>query len=102
MKALVEHSWPGNVRELENAVEHAVIMEKSNTRISIESLPEDLRRKKQTPVPGQFTSLRLDDVEKSLIEQALVTFNGQKAKAAEALGISSATLWRKLKKYRIG
>jgi DNA-binding NtrC family response regulator len=102
MNALVEYAWPGNVRELENAVEHAVIMEKSNTTINLESLPGDLRRKKRTPAPEQFTSLRLDDVEKSLIEQALVAFNGQKAKAAEALGISSATLWRKLKKFRIG
>lgn len=102
MKALVEYSWPGNVRELENAVEHAVIMEKSDTIINLESLPGDLRRRKQTPVPGQFTSLRLDDVERSLIEQALVGCNGQKGKAAEALGISTATLWRKLKKFRLG
>jgi len=102
MKALVEYAWPGNVRELENAVEHAVIMEKANASIDPGSLPGDLRRRKQTPVPRQFTSLRLDDVERSLIEQALIACNGQKAKAAEALGISSATLWRKLKKFRIG
>ncbi len=101
MKILADYPWPGNVRELENAIEHAVIMAKSQKSISAESLPEEVRKKKQGALPPPFAAVRLDEVEKSLIEQAMLTFNGQKAKAAEALGISSSTLWRKLKKYRL-
>jgi len=99
MKILVEYPWPGNVRELENVVEHAVIMAKSKKRVTVESLPDDIRRKRQTALPSPYSSMRIDEVEKSLIEQALLTFNGQKAKTADALGISVATLWRKLKKF---
>ncbi len=101
MKILADYLWPGNVRELENAIEHAVIMAKSQKSISVESLPEEVRRKKQGNLPSPFTAVRLGDVEKSLIEQAMLNFNGQKAKAAEVLGISVSTLWRKLKKYRV-
>ena len=101
MKILADYLWPGNVRELENAIEHAVIMAKSQKSISVESLPEEVRRKKHGNLPSPFTAVRLGDVEKSLIEQAMLNFNGQKAKAAEVLGISVSTLWRKLKKYRI-
>ena len=101
MKILADYLWPGNVRELENAIEHAVIMAKSQKSISVESLPEEVRRKKHGNLPSPFTAVRLGDVEKSLIEQAMLNFNGQKAKAAEVLGISVSTLWRKLKKYRV-
>lgn len=102
MKTLVEYEWPGNVRELENVVEHAVVMARSKKRITPESLPDDIRRRKESPLPSPFTSMRLDEVEKSLIEQALLTHKGQKVKVAAALGISVSTLWRKLKKFQMG
>jgi DNA-binding NtrC family response regulator len=101
MKLIEEYPWPGNVRELENVIEHAVVMAKPKKRITIESLPEDVKKKRKVDSPSPFASLRIDEVEKSLIEQALLNFNGQKAKAAAALGISVATLWRKLKKFGI-
>lgn len=101
MNILTAYHWPGNVRELENAVEHAVIMAASQKSVLPESLPEEVRRKRQGNPPAPFATVRLDDMEKSLIGQAMLNFNGQKAKVAEALGISASTLWRKLKKYRL-
>lgn len=100
LKMLMDYSWSGNVRELENAVEHSVIMAKSKKSITPESLPEDIK-KQQKGIPSSTASMRIDEVEQSLIQQALLTFNGQKAKVAEALGISVSTLWRKLKKLHI-
>ncbi|MDA8079113.1 MAG: sigma-54 dependent transcriptional regulator, partial [Nitrospiraceae bacterium] len=59
MKILADYLWPGNVRELENAIEHAVIMAKSQKSISVESLPEEVRRKKHGNLPSPFTAVRL-------------------------------------------
>lgn len=102
MKILTEYSWPGNVRELENAVEHAVILAQSKDIIKAEALPEEIIKKRSSVNPIDKDSLRIDKMERSLIEQALVRFNGHKAKAAEALGISIPTLWRKIKKLQLG
>ncbi len=101
IEILMDYPWPGNVRELENAIEHSVIMSKSIQAITPESLPEDIRKRQQIAVPSYTASLRLDEMERSLIQRALSAFKGQKAKAAEALGISVSTLWRKLKKFQL-
>lgn len=102
MRLLTEYPWPGNVRELENTIEHAVIMAQTKEIISIEAFPEEIRKKKTTGRPASTESLRIDEMERSLIEQALLTFKGRKTKAAEALGISLPTLWRKIKKLQLG
>lgn len=101
LKMLLDYPWPGNVRELENAVEHAVIMARPKTSITPESLPKDIRKKKGGCSPNHAASMRLDEVERSMIQQAMLAFNGQKNRVAEALGISTSTLWRKLRKFQI-
>ncbi|GAB4412837.1 MAG: sigma-54 dependent transcriptional regulator [Thermodesulfovibrionales bacterium] len=101
LKMLLDYPWPGNVRELENAVEHAIIMARPKTSITPESLPDDIRKKRQGSPANYAASMRLAEVERSLIQQAMLTFNSQKTKVAEALGISTSTLWRKLKKLNI-
>ncbi len=102
MELLINYSWPGNVRELENVVEHAVIITQSQQDISPEHLSMDIRKGQQSILPAPPSFMRLDDMEQTLIQQALLISNGHKAQAAKALGISTATLWRKLKKLRIG
>jgi transcriptional regulator with PAS, ATPase and Fis domain len=98
VKALTDHDWPGNVRELENAIEHAVIMASPEQEITADCLPEDTRVvRPQASLAGK-EALDLESMEISAIKSALETFGGHKAKAAEALGISTPTLWRKLKK----
>ena len=98
MTALAKYPWPGNVRELENCIEHAVVIENSK-EITLKSVPKEILRRKEKAGtiehPGGF---RLEETERLLIQRALCAFDGQKAKAAEALGISITTLWRKLKK----
>jgi DNA-binding NtrC family response regulator len=94
---LVRHDWPGNVRELENAVERAVVLARSS-RIDEDDLPEEVGR--ATPgvfVPGDSRSLA--DVEREYIEAVLAAHDGNRARAAEQLGIGSATLYRRLKEF---
>jgi transcriptional regulator with PAS, ATPase and Fis domain len=101
LKVLTDHSWPGNVRELENAIEHAVIMASPEQAITPDCLPEDARESRQHASPAGNGALDLESMEISAIRTALETFGGHKAKAAEALGISTPTLWRKLKKLNV-
>jgi DNA-binding NtrC family response regulator len=101
LKALTGYHWPGNVRELENAIEHAVIMASPERVITRDCLPEDTRAKRPQASAAGNRALDLERMELSAIKSALETFGGHKAKAAEALGISTPTLWRKLKKLNM-
>jgi len=95
---LTHHAWPGNVRELENALERAVTMA-AGSRVELADLPEELRepRRAARPAGGVRT---LDEVEKEAILAALAAYDGNQARTAQALGIGTATLYRKLKQYR--
>ncbi|MEJ2191900.1 MAG: helix-turn-helix domain-containing protein, partial [Nitrospirota bacterium] len=77
--------WPGNVRELEHALEHAVILARSEV-LTLEDLPQDL---------GPATGPGRKDCSDA-IARALKETGGNKAKAARTLGISRRTLYRKL------
>jgi two-component system response regulator HydG len=94
---LVRHDWPGNVRELENAVERAVALS-TGARIDVEDLPEEVRQAR-SPLLPQSGSRRLADVERELILGTVEANQGNRARAAEELGIGIATLYRKLKQY---
>lgn len=98
MSALMNYRWPGNVRELEHAVERAVIL--ANTpSIRVRDLPPEITLKSRSR-PGDDT-LDLQEQERASIERALERFDGNRRKAAEALKISTVTLWRKMKHYGI-
>jgi DNA-binding NtrC family response regulator len=96
MSALMNHRWPGNVRELEHAIERAVILSNSAS-IRLRDLPPEVTQKSR-PRPGDDT-LDLQEQERASIERALKRFEGNRRKAAEALNISTVTLWRKMKQY---
>ena len=96
MSALMNYRWPGNVRELEHAVERAVILANGPT-IRVRELPPELTQKSKAR-PGDDT-LDLQEQERVMIERALERFQGNRKKAAEALKISTVTLWRKMKQY---
>lgn len=99
MDALLTYDWPGNVRELEHVVERSVILEYGK-KISISSLPaEVISRPKEMSSPRGI--IRLEDMERQLIQSAMRFFNGKRDSVARALGISHATLWRKVKKYNL-
>jgi two-component system response regulator HydG len=95
---LSRYDWPGNVRELENAIERAVALS-LGPRIDVEDLPEEIRQAPAAAAAPSGNSRRLADVERSLIESTLDEFQGNRTRAAEALGIGVATLYRKLKQY---
>ena len=99
MDALLTYDWPGNVRELEHVIERSVILEYGK-KIDISSLPaEVVSRPREILSPKGI--VRLEDMERQLIQSALRFFNGKRDSAARALGISPATLWRKVKKYNL-
>jgi DNA-binding NtrC family response regulator len=96
MTALMNYSWPGNVRELEHAVERAVILA-NGPSVRVRELPPEVTQKTRRR-PGDDT-LDLGEQERVMIERALETFGGNRRRAAEALKISTVTLWRKMKQY---
>jgi PAS domain S-box-containing protein len=101
---LKRYNWPGNVRELENAMEYAVSFEKG-ARISLESIQPRIIQAAQ-PLPESASSLRnsIDAVEKETIYRQLAetgyTTAGKRL-AAQSLGISESTLYRRIKELGI-
>lgn len=99
MTALINYSWPGNVRELEHAIERAVIVARGES-IKVRELPPEVSQK--TRVRATDDSLDLQAQERVMIERALERFRGNRRQAADALKISTVTLWRKMKQYGLG
>lgn len=102
-KALVGHSWPGNVRELENLMERAAILLPEG-EVDLEHLPPGLGYGFAAPDPGSHFQLPeggivMDDLEKSLILQALERSKGNKSNAAGLLGLTRRQLYTRLEKY---
>jgi DNA-binding NtrC family response regulator len=94
---LLRYRWPGNVRELENAIERAVVLADGD-RIDAIDLPEEVGL--ATPGADDANEVRtMAEVERDYIKSVLQVVGGNRAKAAEALGIGTATLYRKLKEY---
>ncbi len=107
MKCLLQYDWPGNVRELENCVERAVALGDSRT-IDIGDLPPTIASAsptQETSGMGNSSGLSsndLEDIERATIERVFEQVKGDKVMAGKMLGISRATLYRKLKRYNIG
>jgi transcriptional regulator with GAF, ATPase, and Fis domain len=102
MARLVEYPWPGNVRELENVIERAVILASGEVLVVAAGVCPPLARK--TGRSGGALPLRLDEMEKSAIEQALSESGGRvggHGGAAERLGLRPTTLSSKLRKHHI-
>jgi two-component system response regulator HydG len=100
LELLVRHRWPGNVRELEKAIERAVVLSASEL-IQAEDLPPSVQGGTEAGGGGP-QGRTLADVEKAHILATLHAHGWNQAHAAEELGISRSTLWRKLREYGIG
>ena len=113
IRVFLAYSWPGNVRELENALEYAVAVCRGQT-IHETDLPQELiiaANSSPTPPPSTPTlgspitrqpelgSGEIASEEKELIRAALATHRWRREPAAEALGMSRTTLWRKMREY---
>jgi len=102
-KALfLEYPWPGNIRELKSVIESAVMVA-DNEYITISDLPMNLQHYAtgHREEIGSRAIRNIEEGERGVIEDALRQTNGNKAKAAEALGISTRTLYRKLEKFAL-
>jgi len=107
MKSLLQYDWPGNVRELENCIERAVALG-SGRLIDVSDLPPSLAEafasldRPADSTGASLSSTDLEDIEKATIQKVFDQVKGDKAMAGKMLGISRATLYRKLKRYNIG
>jgi DNA-binding NtrC family response regulator len=106
MKCLLNYEWPGNVRELENCIARAITLGDRNV-IDVQDLPPTLRTESgsvPTMAPQDAASLSttaLAEMERMTILRVFEQAHGDKVLAGKMLGISRATLYRKLKRYNI-
>lgn len=112
MKLLLSYPWTGNIRELQNAVEYACNLE-TGELISLESLPYRIKRfqpgKMELDVLGVRLNEKIKEIERQILVEALESYKSNnksnstpsqvKEEIAKALGISRATIYRKLKEY---
>ncbi len=102
LQLLKIYSWPGNVRELENCLERAVIVAAGRAIVEAD-LPEAVRAQASPGQTGRIEiplPMKIDEIERIVINQTLIHTQGDKAKAARLLGIGRKTLYRKLEEYR--
>ena len=93
-----KYSWPGNVRELQHAIERGVIMSSGHI-LNAEDLffnPGNQDKSEESIVLEELT---LEEVEKMLIRKALKKFDGNITLAAQELGLTRSSLYRRLEKY---
>lgn len=93
-KKLLQYSWPGNVRELQHTIERAVILSDSSFIRAENFLLQPVITKKK----NEHETLNLEEIEKEVIEKAMRRCNGNISQAAELLGISRYSLYRKIEK----
>jgi two-component system, NtrC family, response regulator AtoC len=106
MKSLLQYDWPGNIRELENCVARAVTLGDHRT-IDVGDLPPAIRSESSMPSSSSIedsaslSTTALAEMERMTILRVFEQAGGDKALAGKMLGISRATLYRKLKRYSI-
>lgn len=112
MDTLKRYPWPGNVRELENTVEYMINLMEEDGTLDVSMLPADIRTYRKVSNPNEkgdsstgIPIIRpLKEVEREMIQQALQQYGSHtegKSKAARALGIGLATLYRKIQQYQL-
>lgn len=98
MNKLMSYHWPGNVRELQHCMERAVILSESNIL-----QPEDFFITKVTTNGDAiiFDNYNLEQVEKTVIQKAIDKHKGNISQAAKELGLTRASLYRRMEKYGV-
>lgn len=104
LEAMIRYNWPGNVRELRTAVEHAVVLSKSEM-IQLTDLPHSVQSRGVIQSEVQLNhsimekGITLEEAEKQLIVRTIKECRGNRTAAAKKVGISRRTLHRKLHRY---
>ena len=104
LDVLNHYDWPGNVRELENIIERTIVLKKEDNVISPEDIPDhikikQLRSQMSLEIPDE--GVKLEEIEKALIINALNKAEQNQTRAAELLNISRQTLIYRMQKYDI-
>jgi DNA-binding NtrC family response regulator len=99
---VMSYSWPGNVRQLESAIERAILLCEGN-EIQVEDLPVEIRQEGTSASAFNFKlppeGISFEEVERSLITQAMEQTNWNITRAAKLLGLSFRTLQYRLEKF---
>ncbi len=98
IKKFENYRWPGNVRELQHTIERCVILSEGNVIQPAEFLFSE-REKKNNDTSMIFDTFNLEEVEKMIIRKVLSTNSGNITKAAEELGLTRTSLYRRMEKY---
>jgi transcriptional regulator with PAS, ATPase and Fis domain len=98
LSLLMSYPFPGNIRELENIIEYAFVTCKGPL-IGLNHLPRDLNVENDVQADTRQGNAAAADPEAERIQAVLERCGGNRLKACRALGISRATLWRKIKKF---
>jgi DNA-binding NtrC family response regulator len=101
LDTMLAYSWPGNVRELENIIERVLLISETHT-IELSDLPEKMRLNTNHLIGSSDTLDALkDSTEEKIIQNAILSCDGNITKAAELLGISRRSLHRKINKHNL-
>jgi DNA-binding NtrC family response regulator len=95
LEKMIEYAWPGNIRELEHTVERAIIMARGELIQNSDLGLQATNRARQ----GNLGDMSLEEVEALLISKALARYSGNVSQAAELLGLSRGTFYRRMEKY---
>ena len=96
-RALLEHAWPGNVRELLNVVEHVFAVARG-PELQLADLPPEFRETRAPALSARAPRRTVPD-EIAAIRDALARTGGDVGRAADLLGVSRVTLWRRRRKH---
>lgn len=98
LRFLIEYDWPGNVVELRNTLEGMVILS-SGDLLTSEDIPDYIKKRQREELLGVKVGMSMEEVEKILIQETLKFTRFNKTRAANILGISLRTLYRKIEQY---
>ena len=115
LNALMTHNWPGNVRELRNTIEGMVAISETE-HLNVEAVPQSiLKQIKMKPLKVEqnhfnmkpekgkqinvHVGMTMANIEKAAIKSTLESVNNNRLRAAEMLGVSRRTIFRKIREY---
>ncbi len=99
LRRLEKHNWPGNIRELQHAVERAMIMSESNILQPSDFFLSPVEDTQSETI--NTSNMNLEETEKMLIRKVIDKHGGNISKAAKELGLTRASLYRRIEKYGI-